>query len=94
MKHIKIFESNSLTITTVDFTGGGDGVYALYIDGKLHKYGDYYHDKIEEWTIGFIDGIKFTGTTFTYNKVKCVNDDLIYKISDLADTPPTNLSEI
>lgn len=50
MKYLKTFEAKGThIITEVDFTGGGDGVHAIYIDGNLHKYGDYYHDKIEEW---------------------------------------------
>lgn len=94
MKHIKTFESKELVLTRVDFTGGGDGVYALYIDGELYKYGDYYHDKIEIWIDSFYDGIKYTGTKVRLEKVVCNNSELIERISELADTPPKNLKDI
>ena len=69
MKYLKVFESQSLVIYKVDFKGGGDGVDALYINGMLHKYGDYYHDKIGEWIEGFLGGIKYAGINYTFISV-------------------------
>jgi hypothetical protein len=48
-----------MKLITVDFSGGGEGITALYIDGVLYKYGDYYHDKISDWIRGFIEGVKY-----------------------------------
>lgn len=95
MNHLRPFKENAPTheFAEVDFTGGGDGVYALYIDGKLYKYGDYYHDKIEVWIEAFIEGIEWTGANFTHTKIKCENKDLIENISHLGDIPPKNLNE-
>lgn len=47
-----------MKFTVVKFNYEGDGVTALYIDGKLHTHGDYYHNKIDEWIDGFLAGIK------------------------------------
>lgn len=54
-----------MKIVAVDYqedkNGGSDGFHALYIDGKLIVYGDDYHNKIQDYIRGFIDGIEFTG---------------------------------
>lgn len=42
----------------VRFNPEGDGVTALYMNDKLYTHGDYYHNKIDTWIDGFIDGIK------------------------------------
>lgn len=47
-----------MKFTVVKFNPEGDGVTALYIDGKLHIHGDYYHNKIDEWIDGFLAGSK------------------------------------
>lgn len=43
----------------VEFFPQGDGVTALYRDGKLHTKGDY-HDKISDWIEGFERGVRET----------------------------------
>lgn len=43
-----------MKVDVVDFSGGGDGYTALYVDNKLHTYGDYYHDKIGDWINGWV----------------------------------------
>lgn len=53
-----------MKIDIVKFNPEGDGVTAVYIDGKLHTHGDYYHDKIDNWVEGFIDGLKFAEVSF------------------------------
>lgn len=95
MKYLKKFESKGThIITKVDFTGGGDGVYALYIDGYLHKYGDYYHDKIEDWITGFVEGLEWTGVNIQFKEVRCIDKKMIYNISEIASEPPKKLSEV
>lgn len=92
---IRKFENFSNTkFAVVDFTGGGDGVHALYINGKLHKYGDYYHDKIEVWIESFIEGVEWTGFVIDVDRIECTNEDLIEKIKHLGDSPPENLEDI
>jgi hypothetical protein len=39
----------------------GDGPTGIYVDGKLFKSGDYYHDKISDWAEGFVAGLKHAG---------------------------------
>ena len=94
MKHLSKFNENAhMSITWVDFSGGGDGVYAIYIDNKLHKYGDDYHNQIQDWYIGFKDGLEYGNVSFTENKIKLPSDnEWIERVSELADSPPDNIS--
>jgi len=54
-----------INVTTVDFCGNGDGITAIYLNGKLHKYGDYYHNKIKE----------------TDNQVRFQTNNSVYQLS-------------
>lgn len=100
MKHIKKFEGNlthqamivNAKMTKVDFTGGDDGIYALYIDGELEKYGDYYHHKIENWIEGFIDGVKWSGVNVIYNEIDC-DEGWIRRTSEYGQNPPKLLED-
>jgi len=96
MKHLKKYNENksSYRLTIVDFTGGGDGVTALYVNGELEKYGDYYHDKIDEWIEGFEAGVKMTGAFVEVEKEECKDADMIEAISELADTPPQSIHDV
>ncbi len=96
MKYISYFENKSnIKLTIVDLTGNGDGIHALYINGKLHHYGDYYHDKIEIWIKGFIDGLKYINPNIVEEKLKIDNNnEWVYKTSKLADSPPDNLDDL
>jgi hypothetical protein len=97
MNHIKKFESmrqGKIDITKVDFSGGGDGVYALYIDGKIHTYGDEYHNDINAWIRGFIDGLEWIGADIDYKTLYCKDNDIIYNIVDMAEEPPSQLSDL
>ena len=38
-----------MNVDIVYFNPSGDGVTAIYIDGKLYTHGDDYHDKINFW---------------------------------------------
>lgn len=94
MNHLHKFnESKSINFTIVDFTGGGDGVHALYIDDVLYKYGDYYHDKMEIWIEAFIEGVEWSKINITVSKVKCKNEEIIEEISSLGGIPPKKLTE-
>jgi hypothetical protein len=79
-------------IYKVDFKGGGDGVDALYINGMLHKYGDYYHDKIGEWIEGFLGGIKYAGINYTFKTIQC-KPELVEEVSENGGVPPKSLSD-
>lgn len=97
MKYLKYINesSSSLKLTWVDFTGGGDGIYALYINSILHKYGDYYHDKIEEWFGGFKDGLEYLNINFEYESIKLPNDNRwIEETWDLGGVPPKNIDDL
>ncbi len=84
---------NSYKFTTVDFTGGGDGVYALYINDKLYRYGDYYHDKIEIWIKSFIEGAIWAGLSIKHEEIICKDSDLNRDISENGNFPPENLED-
>jgi len=83
-----------IKVTKVDFTGGGDGVYAIYINYELYQYGDYYHDKFEDWARGFIDGLKWSGRNIEYEEVYCENDSIIEEVSEMGNRPPENLEDV
>lgn len=57
---------NVIKAVIVDF--GDDRIKALYLDGKLQMQGDYYHDKIDETIVGFIDGAMWCGRKFDIEK--------------------------
>lgn len=102
MKYLKLFESkqNVVKVVVIDFTGGADGVTALYTDGLLEFYGDYYHDKIDDKIAGFILGLKWVKENFVYplvveeQKLFCTDSNLVEQISDFGNTPPKNLSDL
>ena len=85
-----------MEVVTVDFRGDGDGVVAIYIAGKLYKYGDDYHDKFEYYEKGFVDGLKFIlGIAMTYEKVSLHKyHPLIGKVSGEGYSPPEKLMDI
>ncbi len=87
---------NEMTIISiVDFTGGSDGVTALYINDKLYKYGDDYHDKIRIWIPAFIEGLKMVVDPINIitKKIKVLNEEIIADISEYANIPPKELTE-
>lgn len=103
MKHLKLFEDkkvDNVIVTTVDFTGGGDGVYALYIDGILEFYGDPYHDNIQDKIKGFILGLKWIKENYVYplkvveETFKVTDEALIEDISDMGRVPPKELKSL
>ena len=81
----------------VDFSGDGDGITALYLDGLLHTYGDYYHDKISEQISGFLDGVKYVlGDDNVIESSINLHEKhpLIEDTWDVGNPPPNNLSDI
>jgi hypothetical protein len=48
-----------LNLKIVSINPEGDGVTCLYINNMLHMYGDYYHNKIDDWIAGFVAGLNF-----------------------------------
>ena len=102
MNYLKKFESANdiVEVVVVDFSGGGDAVEGVYIDGYLEFYGDYYHDKITDKIEGFILGLKWIKENYIYNlkvndvRVQCIDNDIIQRVTELGDSPPKNLSEI
>jgi hypothetical protein len=54
-----------MKFTIVVFNWEGDGVTALYVNGKYHIHGDYYHNKIGDWIDGFLAGLKFAKQEFS-----------------------------
>jgi hypothetical protein len=81
-------------LTTVDFTNGGDGVHALYINGQMFKYGDDYHDKIEIWIKAFIEGIKWSGVDVIEDTIECKDEEMCNSISGDGDFPPKNIVDV
>lgn len=99
MNHLKKFENrqlqgNPVVFNRVQFGLDDEEVYALYADGELVKYGDFYHDKIEVWIDAFIQGVKWGGTNVLVYKDVCNNEELVKNICELGSLPPKNLSDI
>ena len=94
MKHLKTFESvGNHTFTIVHFPEG-EGVHAIYIDGVLEKYGDYYHDKIQNWIEGFLSGSRWAGIEFEERKITCKDPELNEEICELGGIPPKHISGV
>ncbi len=83
-----------MKFTTVLFSGDEETVQALYIDGELHDYGDWYHDKIDVKISSFIDGVRFAGLDVDSEKINCTKKELIEEMTELGGSPPIKLSDI
>jgi hypothetical protein len=84
-----------MKIVKVDMTGGGDGVYALYIDDKLVIYGDYYHNKINEYIDGFLAGLKYGKVKSTFKKIRLEDDnEWIKEVSEDGGIPPKKFEDL
>jgi len=82
-----------ILFTTVDFTGGGDGVKALYADGFLVFYGDDYHDNIDVKIKSFIEGVKWCGAIVS-NEIYLADEKWEIPISENGEIPPKELKYI
>jgi len=47
-------------VTIVNFDYDTDNQLAIYIGNDLFKSGDQYHDKINPWTHGFVNGLNMS----------------------------------
>jgi len=84
-----------LTIDIVKFNPEGDGVTAIYIYGVLFTYGDYYHDKIDDWVQGFIDGLEYAMASFNVVNWALPGDTKMSRdICELGATPPERFRQI
>jgi hypothetical protein len=86
-----------MNVDIVYFNTSGDGVTAMYIDGKLHTYGDYYHNKIDFWVMGFLDGLIYSKKQFikTIHEIEYEdNDELVEQIVELGMIPPKLLTAV
>lgn len=90
-----------MNVTVVKFNPDGDGVTALYLHGKLFKYGDYYHDKIDEWIEGFISGLEYISKENQYNISLLINKENFNSIDEdldeeimMGEPPKKDLIEI
>ena len=92
MKHLKTFEAKGTHIFTVVKFESGESVTALYIDDNLFKYGDYYHNKIDNWINGFIDGVRWSGVNIEEREYYCDDPELNETICEYGGSPPKILS--
>lgn len=83
-----------MKFTIVTFTGDEETVQALYIDGELHEYGDWYHNKIDVKISSFIDGVRYTGALVEEEKIQCNDRELIEETTELGNQPPHLLADI
>lgn len=83
-----------MIIETVVFESG-EQVHAFYINGQLIKYGDHYHNKMEEWIQGFLDGVEHSlGYKVKEFKYKCTDEEMNDAMCDLGDSPPQFINNI
>lgn len=79
-------------IVSVDFQMGGDGMTALYLDGKKIKDGDYYHDKIEQFIEGYVFALKTMGIEHSFKKMIAVEENKIaWGVYEDGDSIPDEL---
>jgi hypothetical protein len=93
MKHLKTFEAKGSHIFTVVRFPEGEGVTAIYIDDVLLKYGDYYHDKIDDWIKGFLEGVRWSGINLEERKYTCKDPELNDDVCD-GGIPPNSLFDV
>ena len=50
--------------------GGEDGTNSLWRGEELIVQGDYYHDKINDYIDGFLDGLKWCDITYDFEEIE------------------------
>ena len=80
----------NFTIVTFEL---GEYVKALYIDGVLEFYGDYYHNKISEKISAFIEGVERAGVSVNVRKISCIDEEINEEVCE-GGIPPKNLEDI
>lgn len=78
-----------MKITIVKINPEGDGVTAMYINGEQFTSGDYYHNKIDTWIQGFLEGLDYATAEYTLEKLY-VTDETSSEVMkmDLMLDPP------
>jgi hypothetical protein len=70
-------------------------VAGLYINTKLYKYGDYYHNKIDDYIEGFLEGLIYANVNFDFEKITLPNEnEWVVKCSELGHGPPENYGDL
>lgn len=83
-----------MKIDIVKINPEGDGVTALYINDALWTYGDYYHDKIDDWIQGFLEGLDYATAEYNLHKWEISGDSQIgIDIYEGGSAPPGLLEE-
>ena len=77
-----------MQIDIVSFCDGGEEVTALYVDGNLYVYGDYYHDKIDSWIEGFLGGLRHAGTSVREKGWNVSSSGFVIDVCENGNTPP------
>jgi hypothetical protein len=93
MKYLKLFEAKGEHTFTVVTFESGESVSAIYVDDVLLKYGDYYHDKINDWIKGFLEGVRWSGINLEESKFTCGDDKISEDVCD-GGIPPQSLSDV
>ena len=67
------------SVTIVEFGYDVDSILAVYVTKNsktfLYMYGDYYHDKIHEWTRGFTCGLNENNDDLRVNYYRILSDN-------------------
>ena len=77
----------------------GDGITALYINGRLFTHGDHYHNKIDNWISGFLQGLRFAKdegwcVTILESSYYTEDEKLVEDICEMGGALPDNINEI
>lgn len=84
-----------MNITIVEFAPETDSVIASYIDGTLYEWGDCYHDKIDKWLDGFINGLKHAQCDFILERLVLSDEHpMVEEIVNLGYAPPVRLTAL
>lgn len=94
MNHLKRYNGSSSHVFTIVTFEIGEYVKALYIDGVMEFYGDYYHNKISEKISAFIEGAEWAGANIEVHKIDCNNREINVEVCEMGGIPPKNLEDI
>lgn len=84
-----------MKIQIVKFNPEGDDVTAMYINDALWTYGDYYHDKIDNWIQGFLEGLDYATAEYKLERWEIPGDtDISRDVCEWGACPPGAFSEL
>lgn len=89
-----VLPSVEMSLTVVKFDPDGDGVTALYIGDNLNTYGDYYHDKVDDWVEGFLEGVRYCWTGVVVERYDVAVDCPVSREVCGGDSPPLRLADL